>query len=71
MLRWLYTLYLAVDANFRLTRKHVSSDDRDPGLSDGWAFFVKNEPYKKHLGAHWDTKQEVLNLLTYKYGLHS
>ncbi|KAF4612165.1 hypothetical protein D9613_004616 [Agrocybe pediades] len=40
--KWLYSLFLAIDANFRLTRWHVSSEERDPSLTDGWAFFVKH-----------------------------
>ncbi|KAJ6484707.1 hypothetical protein C8R45DRAFT_1147586 [Mycena sanguinolenta] len=31
--RFLYALFLAIDANFRLKRKDVSSEERDPGLS--------------------------------------
>ncbi|KAG1833671.1 hypothetical protein DFJ58DRAFT_869463 [Suillus subalutaceus] len=38
--RWLYAQFLAIDANFRLARKNVSSDRIDPGLSRGWAYFV-------------------------------
>ncbi|KAG1861286.1 hypothetical protein F4604DRAFT_1684097 [Suillus subluteus] len=33
--RWLYGLFLVIDANFRLARKNVSSDSVDPGLSKG------------------------------------
>lgn len=58
-IRWIYALFLAIDANFRLRRKIVSSDKVDPGLSDGWAFFVEEKEYKKHLALHWDQKQEV------------
>ncbi|KAF8171891.1 hypothetical protein BJ912DRAFT_1025110 [Pholiota molesta] len=54
---WLYSLFLAIDANFRLTRKHVSSEERDPSLSDGWAFFVKNEPYQAYIKANWAEPQ--------------
>ncbi|KAH9482659.1 hypothetical protein JR316_0004759 [Psilocybe cubensis] len=54
---WIYGLFLAIDANFRLTRRHVSSEDRDPGLGNGWAFFVQNIPYQEHLKRFWDYKQ--------------
>ncbi|KAG1778278.1 hypothetical protein EV702DRAFT_1026696 [Suillus placidus] len=47
--RWLYGLFLAIDANFRLARKNVSSDSVDPGLSKGWAYFVKEHGYKMFL----------------------
>ncbi|KAJ7044257.1 hypothetical protein C8F04DRAFT_1250200 [Mycena alexandri] len=55
---FLYALFLAIDANFRLKRKDVSSEENDPGLGDGWSFFVPVKPYMKHLDAHWDQKQE-------------
>ncbi|KAG1790947.1 uncharacterized protein HD556DRAFT_1445722 [Suillus plorans] len=47
--RWLYGLFLAIDANFRLARKNVSSDMADPGLSKGWAYFVEEHKYKMFL----------------------
>ena len=56
---WLYTLFVAIDANFRLTRKHVSNELLDPSLGDGWAFFVKNEPYHNYLAEHWNEPQPV------------
>jgi hypothetical protein len=56
--RWLYTLYLAIDANFRLKRKTVSSDVADPGLSRGWAYFVEENKFKAHL-AEYKTPAEV------------
>ncbi|KAG1864355.1 hypothetical protein F4604DRAFT_1882078 [Suillus subluteus] len=37
--RWIYSLFLAIDANFRLKHHLVSSDNRDPGLSQGWGYF--------------------------------
>ncbi|PPQ89792.1 hypothetical protein CVT25_008232 [Psilocybe cyanescens] len=54
---WIYGLFLAIDANFRLTRRHVSSEERDPALADGWAFFVENAPYVTHLKNFWHIKQ--------------
>ncbi|KAF8429324.1 hypothetical protein L210DRAFT_3418879 [Boletus edulis BED1] len=47
--RWLYGLFVAIDANFRLKRKTVSSDAADPGLSRGWAYFVEELSYKSYL----------------------
>ncbi|KAJ7276586.1 hypothetical protein C8J57DRAFT_1061539, partial [Mycena rebaudengoi] len=41
--RFLYALFLAMDANFRLKRKDVSSEEKDPGLGPGWAFFLRRE----------------------------
>ncbi|KAJ7604794.1 hypothetical protein DFH06DRAFT_1150853 [Mycena polygramma] len=48
-LRFLYTIFLALDACFRLKRRLVSSDLRDPGLGTGWAYFVEQDPYRKYL----------------------
>ena len=47
--RWLYRLFLAMDANFRLKRKKVSSDAVDPSLNNGCAYMVQNQPYHAHL----------------------
>ncbi|KAJ7768414.1 hypothetical protein B0H16DRAFT_1308210 [Mycena metata] len=47
--RFLYTLFLALDACFRLKRRLVSSELRDPGLGTGWAYFVEQEPYHAYL----------------------
>ena len=46
---WLYRLNLAVDANFRLKRKKVSTDAVDPDLNRGCAYMVEEGDYKAHL----------------------
>ncbi|KAF7353185.1 CxC2 domain-containing protein [Mycena sanguinolenta] len=43
--RFLYMLFLAIDACFRLKRKKISSWAADPSLQDGWAYFVRSGPY--------------------------
>jgi hypothetical protein len=48
-----------MDANFRLKRKDVSSEDADPGLATGWAFFCEVSAYMAHLAENWDEPQEV------------
>ena len=48
----MHALFLALDANFRLKRKNVSSDKADPGLSKGWAYIVEETKYKAHLELH-------------------
>lgn len=57
---WLYGLFLAIDANFRLKRKAVSNDSVDPSLSSGWAYFVEDEAYKGFLDSNLDNTQEVV-----------
>ncbi|KAK7026684.1 hypothetical protein VNI00_015557 [Paramarasmius palmivorus] len=47
--RFLYGLFLAVDACFRLKRKLVSSEATDPGLGTGWSYMVCDEPYRRYL----------------------
>ncbi|KAK7045904.1 hypothetical protein VNI00_007335 [Paramarasmius palmivorus] len=47
--QYLYTMFLAVDACFRLKRKLVSSEVADPGLGTGWSYMVEDEPYRAYL----------------------
>ncbi|KAJ7025882.1 hypothetical protein C8F04DRAFT_1268726 [Mycena alexandri] len=47
--RFLYFLFVALDACFRLKRRMVSSELRNPGLGTGWAYFVEQEPYRQYL----------------------
>ncbi|KAG1839003.1 hypothetical protein C8R48DRAFT_751508 [Suillus tomentosus] len=56
--RWLYALFIAIDANFRLKRKVVSSDQVDPGLNAGWAYFVEEHAYKSYLSERTNERQE-------------
>ncbi|KAG6809406.1 hypothetical protein H0H92_000378 [Tricholoma furcatifolium] len=55
--KWLYSLFLAIDANFRLKRKITSSEDRDPSLSGGAAFFVEEKAFREHINKNWNQKQ--------------
>lgn len=52
--RWLYTLYIAIDANFRLRRKDVSSEEKDPGLSKGFAYLVDDTAFREYLKEYLD-----------------
>ncbi|KAF7357140.1 CxC2 domain-containing protein [Mycena sanguinolenta] len=56
--KFLYALFLAIDANFRLKRKDVSSETRDPGLGNGWAFFCEVQAYMRHVEDNWNQKQD-------------
>ncbi|KAJ7051468.1 hypothetical protein C8F01DRAFT_1339499 [Mycena amicta] len=55
--QFLYALFLAIDANFRLRRKDVSSEEKDPGFSEGWAFYCNVKEYLAHVKKHWDDRQ--------------
>ncbi|KAL0576182.1 hypothetical protein V5O48_005799 [Marasmius crinis-equi] len=50
--RFLYSLMLCVDFNFRLKGQLVSSWTRDPGLGDGWSYFVPRKPYEEYIKKH-------------------
>ncbi|KAF7971367.1 hypothetical protein HWV62_21322 [Athelia sp. TMB] len=55
---WLYTLFLGIDANFRLKRKLVSSDAADPSLNRGTSSFVEESAFKEYLSGY-DYQEEV------------
>ncbi|KAJ7817572.1 hypothetical protein B0H13DRAFT_2379555 [Mycena leptocephala] len=55
--RFLYILYIAIDACFRLKRRLVSSEKKDPGLGTGWAYFTEDVPYRKYLMSVTDQKE--------------
>jgi hypothetical protein len=42
-------MFIAMDTNFRLRRRDVSSEGKDPSYSTGWSYFVPEEAYKSHL----------------------
>lgn len=56
--RFIYTLTIAIDANFRLKRRAVSSNERDPPLGSGWGYFVENKPYLDYVVKYAD-QQDV------------
>ncbi|KAJ7918352.1 hypothetical protein B0H13DRAFT_2321526 [Mycena leptocephala] len=61
--RYIYFLFLAQDANFRLSNRNVSSEVADPILGDGFGYFCKREGedgYKTHIAKHVNDK-EILN----------
>ncbi|KAJ7446035.1 hypothetical protein B0H11DRAFT_1746379 [Mycena galericulata] len=61
--RFIYFLFLAQDANFRLSNRAVSSEVLDPVLGDGMGYFCKREGedgYKAHIAKHVN-EQEISN----------
>lgn len=50
--RFLYTLFLAVDANFKLKGKDRGI--HDPELAPGWASFVEEGRYQEHIRQYVD-----------------
>ena len=57
--RWLYTLFLMVDANFRAKCKSRGLDYFE--LGPGWSYFVEEERYQAYLTKVGEQK-EVSNV---------
>ncbi|KAK6968964.1 CxC2 domain-containing protein [Favolaschia claudopus] len=55
--QFLYVLFLALDACFRLKRRMISSEIKDPGLGTGWAYVMENAPYRHYLLTVTDQKE--------------
>ena len=49
-LRWLYTQYLEMDANFKLKLKERGFKDVE--LAPGWAYFVEEAEYLRVISEH-------------------
>ncbi|KAJ7718493.1 hypothetical protein DFH07DRAFT_784927 [Mycena maculata] len=63
LFRYIYFLFLAEDANFRLSNRNMSSEVADPIFGDGLGFFCKREGedrYKAHIAKNV-SEQEVSN----------
>lgn len=48
---------VALDANFRLRRRAISNEERDPPLSSGWGYFVQDKPYREYLKSRVDSDE--------------
>ena len=58
--RFLYTLFLAADANFKLKGKDRGI--HDPELAPGWASFVEEGRYQKHIMQYTDQPEVCICL---------
>ena len=47
--RWIYSLFVGLDANFCLKRMNVSNQHRDPGLNHGYAYVVEDSCFWQYL----------------------
>ncbi len=45
--RWIYTLYLMIDANFRAQCKDRGLEDVE--LAPGWSYYVEENAYQAHV----------------------
>jgi hypothetical protein len=57
--KWLYALFLGIDANFRLKHKKISSNKANPDLNHGCAYFVEEREYKEYLSQFIDEVEPV------------
>ncbi|KAJ7830049.1 hypothetical protein B0H14DRAFT_2366095 [Mycena olivaceomarginata] len=55
--QFLYIFFLALDACFRLKRRMISNEFKDPGLGTGWAYVMENAPYRHYLLSVTDQKE--------------
>ncbi|KAJ7848834.1 hypothetical protein B0H14DRAFT_2356572 [Mycena olivaceomarginata] len=55
--QFLYIFFLALDACFRLKRRMISNEYKDPGLGTGWAYVMENPPYRHYLRTVTDQKE--------------
>ncbi|KAG0692573.1 hypothetical protein DFH29DRAFT_1008433 [Suillus ampliporus] len=56
--RWLFALFLGIDANFRMCHCNKSSEEVDLSLSKGWAYFMEESGFKGLLAEHAGQTQE-------------
>lgn len=55
LIRFLYTLFVAVDANFKLKGKEQKINDVE--LMGGLGAFVEEQAYKTHIANHVDEEE--------------
>ena len=49
LLRFLYMMFVAIDANFRLKNQLVSNYSQDPGLGIGWGYMLPRNEYESYV----------------------
>ncbi|KAJ7573010.1 hypothetical protein C8J56DRAFT_1008492 [Mycena floridula] len=54
---WIYRLFVGNDADFKIKRRDVSSEEKDPGLCQGHAYFVEQKSYDAYLETNKGIKQ--------------
>lgn len=64
MSSFLYTQFLAVDANFKLKSK--SRGISDPELAPGWSYFVNEEQYQAFIKNYIDQPEVCMIAVMYQ-----
>ncbi len=59
---------MAIDINFRLKHLDKSTDERDPGLHMGLAYFVEQEAYIKHVRKYANQKEVCHSVHSFRVG---
>ncbi|KAF8143615.1 hypothetical protein K438DRAFT_1993757 [Mycena galopus ATCC 62051] len=57
--KFLYIIFLAIDACFRLKRRLVSSELKGPMLGSGWSYMVETKPYRQFMLSVTDQKERI------------
>ena len=55
--RWMYTLYLMMDGNFRLKLKDCGA--KDVHLAPGWVYYVEDNKFEDHFAKFADLEPEI------------
>lgn len=55
---------IAIDANFRLKRRAVSNEERDPASGSGLGYFVEDEKYRETLKRYVDQEEVSVSFHT-------
>lgn len=66
-LGFIYTLFVAIDTNFRLKRCTISNETRDPALGSGWGYFVSDHEYREYLLGVADQKDMSIPVASHSY----
>lgn len=64
--RFLYMMFVCMDANFRLKNQLVSNYSQDPGLGIGWAYMVPRVPYETYV-LRWANDDDVSILFSVSF----
>ena len=62
-IRFLYMVFITMDANFRLKNQLVSNYSQDPGLGIGWAYMLPREDYEGYVLLRVDEDVSSVSLL--------
>ncbi|KAF8978515.1 hypothetical protein BDQ17DRAFT_1394724 [Cyathus striatus] len=65
--KFLYIMYLAIDANFKLSCKERGIEDIE--LIPGWGPFVEETAYQTHLKDHIDNSENMMQFFRLEYAL--